>query len=280
MPKFFRDGIFSTVMKNQLGIIVLILICVGLIVALVVNQKKATSLHTEDIMTIITKSNELVKTTADLEDVRKVNTDLNKDLDTRKTEMLGLSNHLTEVAGTLAKTEDVLKAAQEQMTKEVAQRDARIADLESQNHALDQRAVDLTTAITNLTGQIDDTQKKLAASEGDKAFLQKELQRLMTEKAELERQFNDLKVLRTQVAKLKEELTISRRLEWIRQGLFARDAKKGGQLLMEKTPPPPSTDAQPKPGKYDLNVEVNSDGTVKVIPPLTNTPAAAPLAPK
>jgi chromosome segregation ATPase len=263
-------------MKNQLGIIVLILVCVGLIVALVVNQKKATDLHSVDASTIGNISNELVNTTGKLEEASKVNTDLNKDLDARKVELTGMTNRLNEVSGTLAKTEDVLKATKEQMERDVAQRDAKIAELESQNHALDQRALDLTTAITNLTGQIEDTQKKLAASEGDKAFLQKELQRLMTEKAELEKQFNDLKVLRTQVAKLQEELTISRRLEWIRSGLFARDQKKGAQLLMEKTPPIPSTSAstQPKPGKYDLNVEVNSDGTVRVIPPLTNAPAA------
>lgn len=267
-------------MKNQLGIIVLILISIGLIVALVVNQKKTTVLHSADTSTIGSLSNELKNTTSSLEDVRKVNTDLNKDLDTRKLELLGMTNHLTEVSGTLAKTAEILKTTQEQMAREVAQRDAKITELEGQNLALDQRAVDLTTAITNLTGQIDDTQKKLAASEGDKAFLQKELQRLMTEKAELEKQFNDLKVLRTQVAKLREELTISRRLEWIRQGWYARDSKKGAQLLMEKSPPPaPNASAQPKPGRYDLNVEVNSDGTVRVIPPLTNAPAATQPAP-
>jgi chromosome segregation ATPase len=256
-------------MKNRVGIIVLTLICVGLIVAMVINQKKATEQHTTDTSAIGRISNDLVRTTADLEDVRKVNTDLNKDLDTRKSELTQMTNHLTQVSGTLAQTEESLKATKEQ----VAQRDAKIAELESQNEALDQRAIDLNTAITNLTVQIDDTQKKLAASEGDKAFLQKELQRLMAEKAELERQFNDLKILRTQVAKLKEELTISRRLEWIRQGLFARDTKKGAQLLMEKTPPPDASDPS-KPGKYDLNVEVNSDGTVRVIPPATNAPPA------
>ena len=265
-------------MKNQLGIIVLILICVGLIVALVVKQKQATEAHDNDTLKIGNYSNEVVKTTTDLEEVRKVNTDLNKDLDVRKSELLAMTNQLTEVSDTLTKTADTLKATEAARVKEVADRDAKIAELTSQNLALDQRALDLTTAITNLTSQIDDTQKKLAASEGDKAFLQKELTRLMTEKAELEKQFNDLKVLRAQVSKLQEELTISRRLEWIRQGLFARDAKKGAQLLMEnKTPAFPSTpntNAQPKAGKYDLNVEVSSDGTVRVIPPLTNAPAS------
>jgi len=86
--------------------------------------------------------------------------------------------------------------------------------------------LDLNAAITNLNTQILETQRKLTASEGDKAFLEKELKRLMGEKAELERQFNDLKVLRAQVAKLKEELTIARRLDWIRRGLFTSSVQR------------------------------------------------------
>jgi hypothetical protein len=35
----------------------------------------------------------------------------------------------------------------------------------------------------------------------------------------------------------------------------------------------PSQPKAPKPA-YDLNVEVSADGSVKVIPPLTNRPAA------
>ena len=264
-------------MKNQTGIIVLIVVCIGLIVWLVVNHKQATDVHNTDVATIVNVSNQLMETTKNLEDIRTVNSQLNQDLDNRNTTLVAMTNQLTDVSSTLAKTEDVLKTTRDQMAKEMAERDARIADLTMQNQALDQRALDLSTAITNLTTQIDDTQKKLAASEGDKAFLQKELTRLMSEKAELEKQFNDLKVLRAQVAKLQEELTISRRLEWIRQGLFARDNKKGAQLLMENNTPAfvstPASNAPPKAGKYDLNVEVSSDGTVKVIPPLTNAPA-------
>jgi hypothetical protein len=103
---------------------------------------------------------------------------------------------------------------------------------------------------------------------------------LVAEKAELERQFNDLKVLRAQVAKLKEELNISRRLAWIREGIFARADQKGGQQLIQKSQPafgpgstnPPPT--APKRSNYDLNVEVNADGTVRVIPPTNNVVAA------
>ena len=53
--------------------------------------------------------------------------------------------------------------------------------------------------------------------------------------------------------------------------------KKGAELLMVRNPVPPanakSTNAAPN---YDLNVEVGSDGSVRVIPPLgTATNSAA-----
>jgi hypothetical protein len=103
----------------------------------------------------------------------------------------------------------------------------------------------------------------------------------MTEKAALEKQFNDLTVLRAQVSKLKEELTVGRRLDWIRRGIFATSEKKGGELLLQssKTPTFPTSSpavAQSPSNQYDLNVEVYSDGSVHVIPPPTNTPAKSP----
>ena len=88
----------------------------------------------------------------------------------------------------------------------------------------------------------------------------------MSEKAELEKQFNDLDTLRRQVSKLKEELSIARRLEWIRKGIGFSD-EKGATKLMNVKP------LNEKTNVYDLNVEVNADGSVKTIPPLTNAPS-------
>ncbi len=263
-------------MKNRMGIIILTLACVGLAIALVVNQSNVTKERKVAADTISTQSNGWVEASEKLDEQRKVNITLTNDLLSRVRDLQALTNQITETSNTLAKTEDSLKAAQDEVTK----RDAQIADLESQNKQLDEKAADLSNSITNLQGQIDDTKTKLAASEGDKAFLEKELQRLVAEKAELERQFNDLKVLRTQVAKLKEELNISRRLAWIREGIFARADQKGAQQLMQKSPPAFGTNsaanAAPKHGNYDLNVEVNADGTVRVIAPTNSEPAPPP----
>jgi len=74
-------------------------------------------------------------------------------------------------------------------------------------------------------------------------------------------------MMRDQVRKLRDELSIARRLEWIRRGLYG--SEKGAEKLQKGL-----ASAGPQTN-YDLNVEVGSDGSVKVIPPLgaTNAPA-------
>ena len=255
-------------MKNRIGIIVLVVICLGLGIGLISFKHHADTQLAKDTETIGTLSNNLTSTSAKLTEQEQVATMLQKDLDTQKKSFEELTNKYTQVTADLAKTEASLKASQEAEAK----LEAKANELEEQNKALDKQAQDLGTSITNLTVQIAETQRKLAASEGDKALLEKELKRLMAEKAELERQFNDLTVLRAQVAKLKEELNIARRIEWIRQGLFASADQKGAQKLMQGVSAPTARVAT-RPG-YDLNVEVSSDGSVRVVPSATNAPAA------
>ncbi|MGO8931511.1 MAG: hypothetical protein ACLQU3_32050 [Limisphaerales bacterium] len=264
-------------MKKRIGVIVLILVlvCAGLGIALIAIKKQAADQQRDFIDKSGALSNDLVRANEKLDQQRQVNAALESDRDQRIKEFEALTNKyvdslstLAQASNNLAKAEAALKASQE----ETAKRDAKIAELEAQNQALDKQAVDLSTAIKNLTTQIEETKRKLATSEGEKGFLEKELKRLMAEKAELERQFNDLAVLRAQVSKLKEELSVARRLDWIRQGLFASTDERGAQKLMRGSAAPQAKPA-PKPS-YDLNVEVSADGSVKVIPPLTNRPAA------
>jgi len=253
-------------MKNTVVLIILAAICVGLGVVLFTNQQRAETKQKGAEEKIMGLSNEWTKTSMELTEQRQVNVALTNLLKETRQDYSSLTNQYTSLAETLAKTEATLKASQ----SAVAERDMKIAALETQNRELDEKAIDLSAALTNLSFQISETQRKLDASEGDKAFLEQELKRLMAEKAELERQFNDLAVLRAQVAKLKEELSIARRLDWIRKGLFASDGQKGASKLLNVRPAPAQTNT------YDLNVEVNADGTVKVIPGLTNPPATNP----
>ena len=260
-------------MKTKVPFIILGLVVVALGIALITRNKQAADQHKDDQAKIDQFSNELSTTTGNLNEQKQVNLNLEKDVAARKDEVTQLSNNLSQTSEKLTKAQADLKAAME----DAAKRDQKIAELENQNEALDTQKDALDKKAVDLETKIADTQKKLAASEGDKAFLEKELQRLMAEKAELERQFNDLAVLRAQVRKLKTELSVARRLDWIRQGLFATQDEKGAQKLMQSS----INGANPAASNenYNLNVEVNADGTVKVIPPATNS-APAPAPPK
>jgi chromosome segregation ATPase len=258
-------------MKTKAGLIILIVICLGLGIALLQRNRQAAEEHQQDLTAILDLSNHWVQASAKINEAEQVNLALQKDLADRKTDISKLSNELSQASESLNKTaknvadlQAALKTAQDEMAK----RDTKIAELESQNQNLDKQASDLKTSITGLETQISDTQKKLAASEGDKSFLEGELKRLMAEKADLERKFNDLGVLRAQVHKLKEEMTIARRLAWIRDGIFANSEEKGAQKLMQ--PGLTVASAKPPTNAYDLNVEIKSDGSVKIIEPLTN----------
>ena len=98
-------------------------------------------------------------------------------------------------------------------------------------------------------------QRKLEASEGDREFLLQELRRLQDEKNSLERQFNDLAMLRDQIGKLKDELSLSKRLDWLRRGLYGSTPKAAEKLKQPLT----STNRN-----FGLDVELRNDGSVKI----------------
>jgi chromosome segregation ATPase len=255
-------------MKAKVIIPLVVILAVGLGIALFVSRSRIS----EQDVSIANLSNQVSAASAKVSELTTVNETLESDLKKSSAEILTLTNNYTQALATLAKTEADLKQTEETLkqTKEaVDARDAKIAALENQNEQLDKETASLSAAITNLTTQIEATQAKLATAEGDKAFLQGELAKLMADKAELEQKLNDLNFLKAQVAHLKAELSIARRLDWLRKGIMDPFDKKGAQMLIEKQQPK----AAPKQNEYDLNVEIKADGSVNVIPPPTNAPA-------
>lgn len=262
-------------MNSKVVLLILATACVALLVALIAMKNKATKEQEVATETILHHSNQWQETTIELNKAEETNQVLQTELQKRETAYANLEKNYQNTTSTLASTEGTLKdtvASLRAAEEEIAQRDARIADLEGKNEALDARAADLSNAIGSLTSQIEETQQQLAMAEGDKALLQSELKRLMAEKAELERQLNDVTVLKAQISKLRSELAVSRRLDWIRRGLIGGTETKGATLLMQGVGKPKPKEAEPKKPAYDLNVEITEDGTVRVIPPITNTP--------
>ncbi|HMP84853.1 MAG TPA: hypothetical protein PKA41_19340, partial [Verrucomicrobiota bacterium] len=195
-------------MNTRIGVIILAVVALGLGIGLLATKKKADEQQAADSDTIYAMSNKWVTTYDELTEQRNVNVQLSGEVSNRNSRIEALTNQLTGTLATLAATEKSYQAAQEQLAREAA----KIAELEAQNETLDKQAGDLATTINNLNTAIADTQRKLDAAEGDKAFLEGELKRLMAEKADLERQLNDLDFLRAQVKHLKNELALSRRL--------------------------------------------------------------------
>jgi chromosome segregation ATPase len=254
-------------MNNRTGIVILAVVAVGLAVALFVVRKNDNDEKLRDTDTILNFSNRLVSTQNDLAEQRQVNVMLTNDLSAQNAQILSLTNQLLETSNSLIQTVDQLKSAQDDIVK----RDAKINELETQNQELDKKAEDMSTTITNLSTQITETQRKLDSTEGDKEFLEKELKRLMVEKAEMERRFNDLEIMRAQVKKLKDELSFQRRLDWIRRGIFGE--QKAAEVMVQQTGQNRPAVTNASAPRYDLNVEVESDGTVRIIPSATNSPA-------
>ena len=269
MPTFRTTHTVILPMNAKTFTVVLVIAALGLGTGWFVTSKKATDERVVAESRIIALSNDVVATTVKLTEQQKVNVHLETTLGQRGEELKLTSNKLTAVTGELAKTETDAKAAAEKAKAELDERNAKITELEGQKDELTKKMDGLNVQITGLAGQIRETERKLAASEGDRELLQKELKRLLAEKAELERKFQDLAALRDQVRKLKEELSIANRLDFIRRSLYGFE-KKGAQALSEgvRSPGAKATNAP-----VQLNAEVGTDGSAKVSVS-TNAPAA------
>jgi septal ring factor EnvC (AmiA/AmiB activator) len=256
-------------MKSKVAVVILLVVCLVLGMALVTEQRKHSQEKRERDDQIALYSTDLQKTHKDLEEQKQVNMTLEGDLKSRSEDLKTLSNNLSKVIADLEKSDAQAKATAEQLRTaqaELAKKDQKIGELENERAALGKQMDQLTGSIGELEKQISATENKLATARGEKEFLVKELNRLRAEKAELERQFNDLAVLRAQVSKLKEEMAISRRLEFIRLKLFGT-AKGGAEKLMPAPRPVLAAGTN-----YDLNVEVRQGGGARIVAPTNSVP--------
>jgi chromosome segregation ATPase len=258
-------------MKIKIAIVILAIACIGLGIALFATKKQSDDQHTTDVTSMLELSNQLVGATIQLNDFRVANVNLTNDLASSRQQLTlteqqaeQLSNSLAAATATLEDTRTSLAATRDQITN----LNTHISDLETQNKILDQRASDLTNTIAQLSASIENTQNRLAIAETNRTFIEQELQKQMAQKAELEHKFNDIDEVRVQVKKLRDEMFIARRLQLMKND---NGQKKGAELLMQRTPAitnaPATADHQTN---YNLNVEVGSDGSVRVIPPLNS----------
>jgi hypothetical protein len=85
-----------------------------------------------------------------------------------------------------------------------------------------------------------------------------ELARLRAQKDDLEKKLTDLAFLKETVRKLKDDLAVARRLDWIRRGIYDAFREKGAERLTH-----PLALSSPA-SNNSLDVELRQDGGVKI----------------
>jgi DNA repair exonuclease SbcCD ATPase subunit len=265
-----RPDASAPVIKSKAALIIIwALSCLAFVCILWAQSRKHAAETEQSAQTIASYSNHVATLEDNFAQQVLVNATLETNLAATK---LKASNDLAAIETTLSTTTSSLEKAQAEVKAAeaaMAEKDKKIAQLADQNTELDKESYDLRGSITILEGQIAATQKKLDSSEGDKKLLLAELTRLQAQKDELEKKLSDLAFLKETVRKLKEDLAVARRLDWIRRGIYDAIAEKGGERLTH-----PLLAGSPA-NSETLDVELRQNGAVKMTPPAsTNSPPA------
>ena len=253
--------------------------------------KVKTSLE-EDITTINKKYvDELGKKTDELTQKNKELEQSNADLTTKTRELDLASKELTDTKASLKEKQDALATMKTETDAAIEQGKKAVAELESKYDGLNQEKGALETKISGLNEDIEETNKKLEASEGDRTFLERELLRLQDEKAELVKKMNDIEFIFAAYKRMKSDINIARRLDWMRRGIghyagIKTITEKYAELRQPNNGETLAGIGELLPDK--IQVELTSNGEVKIngkivapkeaeeVPeqPETNTPVA------
>ena len=235
-------------------VVVLGIVCVALAALVWLRQGPGNHANQEIAAlgaTVNSLSNEVRETRLKAGEEAKLAAYLQTNLTARVNELTDASNRLAEATTALEAAQTALKSAQ----SEVKQGSGRIAELEGQKDELQSKLDGLAGSIKTLNAHIAEAKRKLAAAEGDRDSLSRELAKLQSDKADLLRQFNDIAALKAQLALLRDEAAVNQRLAWKAQGVYQMAGRKGAEALMTRPAPPALA------GAPSLNVEVHEKGT-------------------
>jgi len=204
------------------------------------------------------------------EELRKKDDDLGKisaDLVARTGELEQVSKDLADVKTELKEKKIAFTELKSKTDKVIEEGKKAITELESKYDGLNREKGALEVKIASLNEDIIETNKKLEASEGDRTFLERELLRLQDEKAELVKKMNDIEFVTAQYQRIKSDINVARRLDWMRRGI--------GHYAKTKTITEKYADLrQPNNGETlagigellpdKIQVELTSNGEVKI----------------
>ena len=198
-----------------------------------------------------------------IEDLKKAN----DDLVVKTAELEQVGKDLASAKADVGKGEEALADLRTQTDLAIKEGKKIITGLEAQNDALNQAKGALENKIEGLDEEIAETKKKLKVSEGDRTFLERELLRLQDEKAELVKKMNDIEFIAAQYKRIKSDINIARRLDWMRRGIgiYAKPkiiAEKFAELRKPDVVAKSVGTNEALPQK--IKVELTSDGEVRI----------------
>ncbi len=185
---------------------------------------------------------------------------LQGDLEAANAKNESLTKELAQTTARLNKSEADAAVAAKNAEEQIAKREAELTQMTNEKTSLMAKMEDLDTQIAALEEQLNDTTGKLNLSEKNREFLVKELKRLQSEKAELERQMNSLDFLTEQVRRLKQETSVSGKLDIMSRGIYG--FRRGGERMVLGNN---SRRAKNSSTNYNLNVDIHQDGDAEVI---------------
>lgn len=247
-------------MKATVAIVVLLIAALGSSVGWYLQSRKVNDQDTGLAAQVTSLSNQVARATSETAEEKQRSTSLEQRLSATTSSLLSVSNELVVAEAGLTQARDEAAKAAREAEQELQKREARIAELEVANKTLDSQAKAAGDAIGDLEARIVETERLLAASQGDRDFLMRELQRLQTEKAELERRFSDLVVLREQMRQLQRDLAADAERDALRARLNRRKHLKGAELLMRGF----DSIHEPEPSGVDMEVEIHRDGGSRI----------------
>src|SRR5258708_36934321 len=98
-------------MKTKTGIIILVVVSAGLLIALIATKKQAEDVHVKDAASILEFSNQLDTANINLNDLRQVNLMLTNDYATTRQALDAASNNLADTPSPLAGTNAATESA-------------------------------------------------------------------------------------------------------------------------------------------------------------------------
>ena len=204
------------------------------------------------------------------EELGKKNDDLKKidaDLIARTGELEQVSKDLTDIKAELEEKNVALTELKSKTDEVIEEGKKAITELESKYDGLNREKGALEVKIASLNEDITETNKKLEASEGDRTFLERELLRLQDEKAELVKKMNDIEFVTAQYQRIKSDINVARRLDWMRRGIghYAGTktiTEKYADLRQPNNGETLAGIGEPLPDK--IQVELTSNGEVRI----------------